>query len=231
MKKLSLILALIFVFSCSVLAACGGEEESSAPAESSKAAVSSQAPVSSEAEEESSEAEEESSEPEEESSEPEEVESVNLVAGMIATAVEGSSESDLALLTDGVKGTQFWEDEPDLYCTVISNIDGTDWAGWAEFFGFVEYDLGAPTAITAVNVVANGAPWDVLVLTSEDGTTWTKQAAVGSLQQNCMTTDGTEIITVNMPISVTAQYVRVGFGASEGYSSAASEIEILGVAE
>ena len=200
MKKLSLLLALLMIFTCCALASCSEEETSSAPEASSTApATSSEAPASSEPEAESSEEAPAESSEEEVSTEPEYVknpdaistEGNNVAAGKeytiseqfhMSTETWGYDESypvsypdNNFELTDGVIPTN--DDKYGADCWMALNQLTP--AQGARGYGYVKFDLGESYEISEVSIVslrdgASGinAPHTVEILVSEDGETW-----------------------------------------------------------
>ena len=182
MKKLSLMLALVLVLTCGILAACGGETEtSSTPAtessvastesseaatESSEAATESSvaATESSEAATESSEAATESSEPEE-VSEPEEDTTPNVEPGDAITT-EGTNvalNKSYTISGTGVGRDIYTANLTDGQANNVMAYDGT----WFAFYcngtdnsilnapdkqGYVIIDLGAEKDINAIRI-------------------------------------------------------------------------------
>ena len=201
MKKLSLLLALLMIFTCCALASCSEEETSSAPEASSTApATSSEAPAaSSEPEAESSEEAPAESSEEEVSTEPEYVknpdaistEGNNVAAGKEYTISEqfranpetyGYDENcpisypdDNFELTDGVIPTN--DDKYSAACWMALNQMTP--AQGARGYGYIQFDLGESYEISEVSIVSLrdgvsgiNAPHTVEILVSEDGETW-----------------------------------------------------------
>jgi hypothetical protein len=232
MKKLSLLLALLMIFTCCALASCSEEETSSAPEASSTApATSSEAPAtSSEAEPESSEPEAESSE---EPAEPEYVknpdalstEGNNVAAGKEYTISEqfranpetyGYDENcpvsypdDNFELTDGVIPTN--DDKYSAACWMALNQMTP--AQGARGYGYIQFDLGQSYEISEVSIVSLrdgvsgiNAPHTVEILVSEDGETWYSASklvtAVDELEDNVTHTLVSEM-------DVTGRYVEI----------------------
>ena len=230
MKKLSLLLALLMIFTCCALASCSEEETSSAPEASSTApATSSEAPATS-SEAESSEAE---SSEEEVSTEPEYVknpdaistEGNNVAAGKeyviseqfhMSTETWGYDESypvsypdNNFELTDGVIPTN--DDKYGADCWMALNQQTPAQA--ERGYGYVQFDLGESYEISEVTIVSLrdggsgiNAPHTVEVLVSEDGETWysasTLITAVDELEDNVTHTLVSEM-------DVTGRYVEI----------------------
>ena len=231
MNKLSLLLALLMVFTCCALASCSEEET---PATSSEApATSSEAPAtSSEAEAESSEEAVESSE-EEVSTEPEytknpdaiSTEGNNVAAGKEYTISEQFRSNPETYGYDENCPISYPDDNFELTDGVIpTNDDRFGAACWMAFnqqtpaqaergYGFVRFDLGQSYEISEVTIVSLrdggsgiNAPHTVEVLVSEDGETWysatTLVTKVDELEDN---------VTHNLvaEMDVTGRYVEV----------------------
>ena len=233
MKKLSLLLALLMVFTCCALASCSEEETSSAPEASSTApATSSEAPATS-SEAESSEEAVESSE-EEVSEEPGFVKNPDALATEGANVAEGKTYTRSLLYRQGGADVEWgWDenaniaypdDANDLTDGVIAADDAAysdaAWMGfhmkapdYAENNGawFIvdlenSYVLSELTLYTGSIFLGSGiaAPTNVEFLVSEDGEEW---YSVGSVVP---TTDET---VANAPATiecdVTGRYVKV----------------------
>ena len=232
MKKLSLLLALLMIFTCCALASCSEEETSSAPEASSTApATSSEAPATS-SEAESSEEATESSE-EEVSTEPEYVknpdalatEGNNVAAGKEYTISEQFRSNPETYGYDENCPISYPDDNFELTDGVIpTNDDKFGAACWMAFnqqtpaqaergYGYVQFDLGESYEISEVTIVSLrdggsgiNAPHTVEVLVSEDGETWYSATvlttAVDTLEDNV-----THKLTAEM--DVTGRYVEI----------------------
>jgi hypothetical protein len=234
MKKLSLLLALLMVFTCCALASCSEEETSSAPEASSTApATSSTAPESSEEAPESSEEAPESSE-EEVSTEPEYVKNPDALATEGANVAEGKTYTRSLLYRQGGADKSYGWDEnaniayPDDANDLTDGVIAADDAAYndAAWMGFhlncpdyaennggwfivdleQSYELSELTLYTGSKFLGSGiaAPTNVEFLVSEDGENW---YSVGSVVP---TTDET---VANAPATiecdVTGRYVKV----------------------
>ena len=242
MKKLSLVLALIFVLTCSVFVACTEETETSSEAtvESSAAeSVTESEAVSEAASEAESEVESEAvseaeseavSETETETSEPAgevEVTGANVAKGLKPTISGTGVGHDIytADLTDGNANTAMAYDGT--WFAFYNNADADQAIVNAPgFIGSAVFDLGSAKNITSVraNLVNNtGAavvpPKSVKVYLSSDGKTWTE---AGSLP--VQTVENTAY-WAEAEISGTAQYVKVEFEL-DGIFAFVNEIEI-----
>ena len=231
MKKLSLLLALLMIFTCCALASCSEEETSSAPEASSTApATSSEAPATS-SEAESSE-EVESSE-EEVSTEPEYVknpdaistEGNNVAAGKEYTISEQFRSNPETYGYDENCPISYPDDNFELTDGVIpTNDDKFGAACWMAFnqqtpaqaergYGYVQFDLGESYEISEVSVVslrdsASGinAPHTVEILVSEDGETW-YSATVLTTVVDTLEDNVTHKLTAE--VDVTGRYVEI----------------------
>ena len=233
MKKISLLLALLMIFTCCALASCSEEET---PATSSEApATSSEAPAtSSEAEAESSEEAVESSE-EEVSTEPEytknpdavATEGNNVAAGKEYTISEQFRMSTETWGYDETYPVSYPDDNFELTDGVIPTNDNVySDACWmalhqktpaqeARGYGFIRFDLGVSYEISEVTVVslkhsAAGitCPYQIEVWVSEDGETWHNGSTVniaGELDD--LADDSAHTLVSEM--DVTGRYVEV----------------------
>lgn len=226
MKKLSLVLALIFVLTCA-LVACGGDETetSSTPATSSEAQskAESSAPVSSEAES----SEEPVSSEEEVSKEPITIPetATNVASGAETTFISGTpSTTYTASLTDGVVAEKVVYD-PSWFGLGNGNKADGDYA-------WVIIDLGASYKLYQGRIhvgvaVADGAgvsvPYDVTFSFSEDG-----ESFVGGAVVDMPTADGATWCEKTFDAPVYARYIKVkGIPASWFFFD---EVEVIGEA-
>ena len=253
MKKLSLILALVLVFTCGVLAACSEETEASSTAdvESSEVKTESSATVedSSEAEAESSEAvEEESSE--EESKEPVAAGDTNLAAGKTYTAFEqfrqGGADAGWGW-DDGADYAYPDENGASLVDGVIAATDSAYgdavWAGWSGVhpnygetgYAWVTLDLGeaADLAKFVAHLGSSGlgagigaSNMVVSVAVSNDGETF---EVVGEIVPEDDANSSAIVTTIELSEAVNAQYVQFRF-VRAGWMFI-SELEVYGAAE
>ncbi len=246
MKKLSLILALIFVLTCSVFVACGEETETSseAAAESSAAESKAESVATSEAESEAesetvseaesvatSEAESEAeSTPEAESSEPAgevEVTGTNVAKGLKPT-ISGTGVGHgnyTADLTDGNAATAMAYDGT--WFAFYNNAEADQATVNApDFVGTAIFDLGAAKNITTVrancvNNIGSGvpAPKSIKVYLSADGENWTEAGSlpVQSIENTAYWAEAN--------IEGNAQYVKIAFEL-DGVFAFVNEIEI-----
>ena len=235
MKKLSLLLALLMIFTCCALASCSEEETSSAPEASSTApATSSEAPATSSEAESSEEAPAESSE-EEVSTEPEYVknpdalstEGNNVAAGKeytiseqfhMSTETWGYDESypvsypdNNFELTDGVIPTN--DDKYGADCWMAFNQQTP--AQQERGYGYVQFDLGQSYEISQVIVHSLKqtepgitCPYQIEVLVSEDNETWYSASVLNITGE----LEGMEDAAVHALVSemdVTGRYVEI----------------------
>ncbi|MBR5263591.1 MAG: hypothetical protein IKV50_02740, partial [Clostridia bacterium] len=201
MKKLSLLLALLMIFTCCALASCSEEETSSAPEASSTApATSSEAPATS-SEAESSEEAVESSE-EEVSEEPGFVKNPDALATEGANVAEGKTYTRSLLYRQGGADVEWGWDEnatiayPDDANDLTDGVIAADDAAYndAAWMGFHKnapdyaenngawiivdlensYVLSELTLYTGSIFLGSGiaAPTNVEFLVSEDGEEW-----------------------------------------------------------
>lgn len=248
MKKITLALALIFVFSCLMLASCGGNGEDSSAAssvDSGSKAVS--GTVSSEAEEssETESAPAESSEPEESSEAPADISGTNIAIDKPYTTSklyqQGGADVDWNW-SDTAPVAYPDEDGISLTDGVVAESDSvytdTVWAGFhakcpdyiTNGYSSITVDLGEVTAISGV-VFHNGtqalgadagikAPNSVEVFVSEDGETFTSAGKATPLNSSAASCEATSIAC-----SASARYVQVRFTA-DGWAFV-SEVEIF----
>ena len=233
MKKLSLLLALLMIFTCCALASCSEEETSSAPEASSTApATSSEAPATS-SEAESSEEAVESSE-EEVSTEPEYTKNPDAISTEGVNVAEGKTYTRSLLYRQGGADKSYgWDPEvniayPDDANDLTDGVIAADDAAYndAAWMGFhlncpdyaennggwfivdleQSYVLSELTLYTGSKFLGSGiaAPTNVEFLVSEDGEEW---YSVGSVVP---TTDET---VANAPATiecdVTGRYVKI----------------------
>ncbi|MBO5736159.1 MAG: discoidin domain-containing protein [Clostridia bacterium] len=237
MKKLSLLLALLMIFTCCALASCSEEETSSAPEASSTApATSSEAPAaSSEPEAESSEEAPAESSEEEVSTEPEYVknpdaistEGNNVAAGKEYTISEQfrMGGADVGWGWDENAAPSYPDDGFELTDGQIPLNDYRE-AGWMAFnqstpaqtergYGYVQFDLGQSYEISEVTIhslkeTSPGitCPHTIEILVSEDNETWYSAATLSLMNE----LEGYEDNTVHALVAemdVTGRYVEI----------------------
>ncbi len=250
MKKLSLVLALIFVLTCA-LVACGGDETdtSSTPATSSEAQskTESSAPASSE--------EPVSSEEEESSEEP--VEPIEITGTNIASSATYVTSD---LYRQGGAEVQWGWDEnaPVAYpdetgATMTDGLLATELAyadpSWMGFHGktpvyletgyhTITFNLGAATEITGVKVfsatdeLTSGitAPASMELWVSDDGVEYTSLST--ATPTNVATHDfGTELVELTVGAApVTTQFIQIRIVSGDAFSFI-SEVEIYSEVE
>ncbi len=234
MKKLSLLLALLMVFTCCALASCSEEETSSAPEASSTApATSSTAPESSEAAPESSEEAPESSE--EVSTEPEYVknpdaistEGNNVAAGKEYTISEQfrMGGADVGWGWDENAAPSYPDEGFELTDGVIPPASYQD-AGWMAFnqstpaqtergYAYVQFDLGQSYEISEVTIHSLKqtepgitCPRNIEILVSEDGENW-YSASVLELTAELDGLEDTAVHAFTAEMDVTGRYVEI----------------------
>ncbi len=247
MKKLSLVLALIFVLTCA-LVACGGDETSS----SSEPATSSAAASSEAASSEAASSEEASSEDpvsSEEPTAPVEITGSNIAgnATYVTSALYQQGGADVEWNWDENAPISYPDEDGNTMVDGLTAtaLDFTD-SAWIGFHGktpgyaetgyhTITFDLGAATAITGVKVAVGTAdlgggitaPSSVELCVSEDGETYTS-VTTATPANVAMDAFATEI--VELPAGVTAQYVQVRVVSGEAWAFV-SEVEIYSDAE
>lgn len=238
MKKLSLVLALLLVFTCGVLAACGDDADtSSTPSTTSTASkpAESKAPTSSAAPSDDASSEEASSEAE---SRPVVENPVLVSAGLeyegpVAAGTAEGSIRDRGYhgnLTDGIKG-ETWAAAPDpaaadwfgLFKNGDAPIDSNALVGYAEFV----FDLGKVTDLAEVKAwIGRDASLNdptVFVYISNDKTAWTE---IGELTADAAVTTVTPCYYAANLAGEQAQYVKVKVNVVDPYWAFIGEIEI-----
>ena len=235
MKKLSLLLALLMIFTCCALASCSEEETSSAPeASSTEPATSSEAPAASSEAESSEEAPAESSE-EEVSTEPEYVknpdaistEGNNVAAGKEYTISEQfrMGGADVGWGWDENAAPSYPDEGFELTNGEIPVNDYRE-AGWMALhnntpaqqergYGYVQFDLGQSYEISQVIVHSLKqtepgitCPYQIEVLVSEDNETWYSASVLNITGE----LEGMEDAAVHALVSemdVTGRYVEI----------------------
>ena len=236
MKKLSLVLALIFVLTC-VLVACGGETENSSAVESSSA-TSSKADTSKK--EESSKADESSKEEEKPVEQPKDPIAVTGEVISIGCEYEGPGGKGFVLaqdqwpcdytanLTDGVANSAL--DYNNTWFSFNANPDDDGQANMIDNKGTAIINLGAVKKVTGVkaNVYTGNesgiAPvGGIVVWVSTDGTNFTNPVKLNVPAAGLVgfAEGGFEAID--------AQYVKVEFTkGGEGAHMFVNEIEVYG---
>ncbi len=247
MKKLSFVLALVLFLTCAVLAACGGESDTSSAAESSKVETSkvetskpaTSKPATSKPAESSKP--EESSEPEVSEPVVEPAEPIAVTGEVISTGCEyevpggkgvvlASGEwpcSYTADLTDGVANNELVYDNT--WFAFNANPDDDGQANMINDIGTVIIDLGAAKNVSGVkaniafDAAAGIAPvGSIVVSVSTDGITYTNPVK--------LTIPTTPVGLAEGGFeAVSAQYVKVEFTkGGDGAFMFVNEIEVYG---
>lgn len=235
MKKLSLVLALIFVLTC-VLVSCGGETENSSSVESSKA-ESAQSNQSTESSEESIESSEEPADPFAEAVDPIELtgEVISLGCQYEVPGGKGYVVVDdkwpanyTADLTDGIANDKLTYDSSWFSFNSAPDADGE--ANTINNVGTAIIDLGEIKSVTGVrtNIFKGDAAasiasiGSVVVSVSEDGKTFSAPFKLNIPTEPVAWAEGG-------CAAVNARYVKVQFiKDGEGFHMFTNEIEVYG---